>query len=286
MNRLLDFTTYHPLLFVLLAIVGWILLGALGTVVTMFVLDAPLTDPVVQSAGSLVATACILALAWRWGWLKPAGFTRLGGLRLWLIILATAVFIIVAYQFAFFSEIALNLDQLNGTEARQILMRQAVVGFVEETMFRGILLFALVRVWGDSRRGMLAAIGVTALLFGMLHSLQALVGNDGLQLTLTILNCIITGLWFGAIVLWGGSIWPAVLLHAVSNASVLLTLMGGTAGEITTNGLALATLAELVLVFVFGALLLHKMPTGISAPSVSSQMIGKQRRQWWGKLVT
>ncbi|MEA3335346.1 MAG: hypothetical protein U9R25_05510 [Chloroflexota bacterium] len=159
-NRLLNFATVHPFLFVLLAIAGWILLGSLGTVVAMFVLDAPFTDVVVQSTGSLVATACVLALAWRWGWLKSAGITRLGGLRLWLITLAAAVYVIIAYQLAFFGEIALNLDQLNGAEAHQILMHQAVVGFAEETMFRGILLFALVRVWGDSRNFLIKSLQV------------------------------------------------------------------------------------------------------------------------------
>lgn len=164
-------------------------------------------------------------------------------------------------------------------------MRQVVVGFVEETMFRGILLYALVRVWGGSRRGMLAAIGMTALLFGTLHSLQALAGNDGLQLVLTILNCVVAGIWLGAMVLWGGSVWPAVLLHALSNAIVQLTFLSGTAHGFIDNGLVLATLADLVLVLVFGALLLHKMPTGIPSPAEDSQVMPKSRRNWRGKIA-
>ena len=285
MNRLLNFATNHPFPFVLLAIVGWIVLGVLGAIAAMLILDAPLTGSIVQSSGTLFATVCLLAFAWRWGWLKPAGITRLGGLSLWLVTAAAAIYIFFAYQLAFFGEITLGIDQLQNPDARNILMRQVVVGFVEETMFRGILLYALVRVWGGSRRGMLAAIGMTALLFGTLHSLQALAGNDGLQLVLTILNCVVAGIWLGAMVLWGGSIWPAVLLHALSNAIVQLTFLSGTAQGFIDNGLVLATLADLVLVLVFGALLLHKMPTGIPSPAEDSQVMPKSRRNWRGKIA-
>ncbi len=278
MKRLLNFATNHPLLFVLLGIVAWILLGALSVMVAVTVLNAPINDLLVQSIGLLFATACFLALAWRWDWLKPAGFTRLGGVSLWLVTLAVAIFSIIAYQLAMFGEIALSFAQINSPDARQILLRQAVVGFTEESMFRGILLFALVRVWGGSSRGTLAAIGVTALLFGALHSLQVVAGSDGPQLVFTIVNCIVAGLLLGALVLWGGSIWPAVLLHAVSNASVQIASLNGI--DITTNGLALATLTDLALVFVFGALLLHRRPSGISSHAVSSPTMPKPEQKW------
>lgn len=117
MNRLLNFATNHPFPFVLLAIVGWIVLGVLGAIAAMLILDAPLTGSIVQSSGTLFATVCLLAFAWRWGWLKPAGITRLGGLSLWLVTAAAAIYIFFAYQLAFFGEITLGIDQLQNPDA-------------------------------------------------------------------------------------------------------------------------------------------------------------------------
>jgi membrane protease YdiL (CAAX protease family) len=255
------FAAKQPLAFVLLATLAWIMGAGVIAFVTARLLHTSISGSRPQSLGSLTATACLVLVMWRWGWLRAAGVAKLGSWRLWLVTAGLTGFVVVAYQLAFFGEFPLNISTLRQTgEAQTILVRQAVVGITEETLFRGFLLYALVRVWGNTRRGMLAAIVVPALIFGLVHILQALSGNPIEDTLMTILNGLVGGLWLGALVLLGGSIWPAVLIHAAGNATVQLGALIVSTFDPGVANFAVATAAELPLVIVGLWLLLRKEP--------------------------
>jgi membrane protease YdiL (CAAX protease family) len=249
MRSILRFAMAHPLPFVILATAAWIGAAGVAAFLAAWALQAPVADLLPQSLGALAATACLLVMMWRWGWLRAAGVTALGSRRLWLVTAGLAVYVVVAYQVAFFGKITPNIPSLWATgEAQTILLRGTVVAIVEETMFRGFLLFALARAWGDSRRGLLAAVAVPALIFGLPHAAQVLVGNPIDDTLMTTLNCFVSGLWWGALVLTGGSIWPAVLIHVASNASVQIAAASLTGFDPIVAHYAVATAAELPLV--------------------------------------
>jgi hypothetical protein len=255
------FAKEHPFLFAILATVVWILVMGVAAAIAAWALHTPMADPLPQSLGMLAATACLLGVMGRWGWLRAAGIPRLGTWRLWLVTVGLAVYVVIAYQMAFFRGIALDISSLWASGgAQSILMRQAVVGVAEETLFRGFQLFVLVRAWGDSRRGLLAAVAVPALIFGLTHAPQVLAGNPMDDTLMTMLNCTVSGLWWGALVLMGGSIWPAVLLHAVSNASFQITALGLCGYNATVTEFVAATAAELPLVIGGLWLVLRKVP--------------------------
>jgi membrane protease YdiL (CAAX protease family) len=261
MQRILRFGTARPLLFVILVTVAWIVIAGVAAYLVASALQLPLGDDLSQSLGTLAATACLVLVMWRWGWLRSAGMTVLGSGRLWLLTAGLMAYVIVANQFGFFREIALHLSASWGTgEAQAILGRQVVVGFVEETLFRGFLLYALVRVWGNTRRGLLGALTVPALIFGLTHILQRLTGNPLDDTLMTMLNAFIGGLWYGALVLLGGSIWPVVLLHAAGNASVQIAAVTFPGFDPSAVDYALATAADLPLVIAGLWLLLRKAP--------------------------
>jgi len=259
-------STTHPLPFVILATVAWMLTMGVAAAIAAWALQRPVASLLPQSLGMLAATGCLLAVMGRWGWLRAAGITALGSRRLWLVTVGLAAYLVLAYQMAFFRGIVLNLSSLWGSgEAQSILLHQAVVGVAEEFLFRGFLLFALVRVWGNSRRGLLAAVAWTALLFGLPHILQTFAGNPLDDTLMTILNAVVSGLWYGALVLLGGSIWPAVLLHAATNAAFQ---MGGASlpnFDPSVADYALATAAELPLVIASLWLLLRRAPGSVPA---------------------
>ncbi len=266
MQRIERFATVRPLLFVILATVAWIVIAGSTAYLAASALHLPLTDDLAQSLGTLAATACLVLVMWRWGWLRSAGMTVLGSGRLWLLTAGLTVFVIVANQLGFFREVALHLSASWGTgEAQAILRRQVVVGFVEETLFRGFLLYALVRVWGNTRRGLLAALTIPALIFGLTHILQRLIGNPLDDTLMTMLNAFIGGLWYGALVLLGGSIWPVVLLHAAGNASVQIVAASLPGFDPSAADYALATVADLPLVVAGLWLLLRKAPGSFPA---------------------
>jgi membrane protease YdiL (CAAX protease family) len=171
------FATKHPLLFVLATTLVWILASLVFVILASAGMNRPIDSGTVQSIGTLLATGLVLFVTWRLGWLKAAGFTRVGGWQVWLVSLGILLYIYLTYRYSFFGTIDPDLTRLRTSSAQGIILRHLVVGFVEEALFRGVLLYALVRVWGGTRRGIFASALVTALLFGSLHIFQLLTGN-------------------------------------------------------------------------------------------------------------
>jgi membrane protease YdiL (CAAX protease family) len=266
MRSIQRFGTARPLPFVILTAVAWIVTAGVAAFIAASVLQTSLADLLPQSLGTMTATACLLVVMRRWGWLRAAGVTALGSRRLWLVTAGLTVFAVAAYELAFFGKIVLPLSTSGSPGAAQvILLRNTVVGIVEEILFRGFLLYALVRVWGNTRRGTLTAVAVPALIFGLTHILQMLAGNPLDDTLMTILNAFVGGLWYGSLVLLGGSLWPAVLIHAATNASVQIGAASLATFDPTVANYAVATAAELPLVIAGLWLLLRKVPASPSA---------------------
>jgi len=89
----------------------------------------------------------------------------------------------------------------------EILAITLMVGFVEETIFRGLMLNAL------KAHGSWKAAIITALLFGLTHALNMLTGRGILEQAAQILYAVAIGFAFAALVLQKGIIWPLVLAH-------------------------------------------------------------------------
>ena len=268
------FATRRPVPFVILATVVWMLVAGMGALLASRLLDTSFGGALAQSLGMLTATALLLVVMGRWGWLRAAGITRLGSWQLWLVTGGLILYIVAVYQMAFFGEIGLDLlDPWRSEAGQTILRRQAVVGVAEEFLFRGLLLYALVRVWGTTRRGMLAAVTLPALIFAVLHILQVASGNPLDGALMTILNALVGGLWLGALVLLGGSIWPAVLIHAAGNAVVQLGALSVSGFDPGVGNYALATAAELPVLVGCLWLLLRRIPG--STPFAVSDSAGK-----------
>jgi membrane protease YdiL (CAAX protease family) len=260
MHRIKAFADNRPLVFALLTIVVWMLLAGVLAVGSAALLGVSMTEAVPQSAGTLGATLVLLALAGRLGWLRSLGIARLGSWRVWVATLLLLAYVILVYVYGFFGDVSYDLGVFARSDAaRGILARQAIVGFVEETLFRGLVLYALVRVWGGSTRGRIAAVLVQAALFGVVHVLQAVTGSP-LPVALTsMVNSFLSGVWWGAIVLSWGSLWPVIAFHTLSNASVMVRGLSTAIVEPATLAYARATLLELPLLAV-GLWLLTRTP--------------------------
>lgn len=272
-----QFTTKHPLIFVVLVLFGWLATGLLGALAAGALFDTGLESDLAQSVGTLAATGLLLLLARRLGWLRALGLTRLGGRRIWLLILLILLYFYVAYRYAFFGTLAADLGFLIRTpDTYNVFLRQMVVGFVEETLFRGFLLYALVRVWGASRRGLLAATTLPALLFGSLHILQLANGNELPATLLTILLAAFSGIWLGALVLRGGSLWPAVIIHAWTNMVVNIGALAVPGYVPPTDAFIVAALVELPLVFLGAWWLLRRpLPSVPEAPQARARVLSE-----------
>jgi len=251
MAKLKLFVTNHPVSTVLLTILAYFLTGGLFVALATIVSGAPYSDPLVQSFGFLAAIITLLVIAWRFEWLRPMDVAYLGTWQAWLIALALLIYIVLCYWLVFFGEIGINLRYLtNSEEANTLFWRQLVVGFTEEILFRGIIFYALVRVWGGTRRGLYASVILTAFLFAIPHILQGFSGQSLNIALVVIVEAIISGIWYAVYVLLSGSLWPIVLIHAFSNMSVAMKALTEPGWSISISGLIGVILLQLPLVIV------------------------------------
>jgi membrane protease YdiL (CAAX protease family) len=258
MNRIERLTNHRPCLFVLVSWLGWMLVAAVGVAIFSALSSRPGADEASQSAGMLLATICLLLLLSRLGWLGSIGITRPGSWQVWLVALITGTYLVFAYLFAFFGRPALNPVILTSTTAaRAIIWRQLVVGLAEETLFRGFLFYGLSRVWGSKRWGNPAAVALTALLFAIPHLGQLAIGVSLPSVLLLLLDAVISGIWWGALVLRWKSLWPTILLHAISNMAVGLQGLSMAAVEPAALGYGRAVLLDLPLL-AYGTWLLWR----------------------------
>ncbi|MBN2389695.1 MAG: CPBP family intramembrane metalloprotease [Anaerolineae bacterium] len=278
MTAIKNLANNQPVAFVLLVLVAWILLGAGLVFGSAAVLQLPITNMAPQMMGTLGAVLILLLIAARLRWLRAIGIAQLGGWQVWLITLPLLGYMVVAYLYGFFGDIGFDFGIFaRSSAARDMLMRQSVVGFVEETLFRGIVLYALVRVWGHSKRGLIAAVVVQAMLFGAIHLLQSAMGVPLEVVLLVIVNGILSGLWWGVLVLRWSSLWPVIVLHGLSNLAVQVKGLTGASIEPAAMAYIRGTLLELPLV-LFGMWLLLRMP--LHLPNAAPEVANRDRDTW------
>ncbi|GBF75633.1 CPBP family intramembrane metalloprotease [Paenibacillus sp. 598K] len=145
-----------------------------------------------------------LSLKMRWSTFFFDGLTRLSG-RQWLDytpLLAILVLVWVSAQ----GIGAAPLAQLG-----YLALYALLVGFVEETLYRGIILRLLLP------KGRLLAILVSSGLFGVTHLLNAVGGQSLLDTLLQVVYAFLIGLVLALLVLKHRALPLAILFHAVHN---------------------------------------------------------------------
>lgn len=215
MKTLDRFALRRPLAFALLVTVAFI--------VALFVILA-LTpraagERAIELAGALgrftiAALACVLAAGL--GWWRAAGFTPPSRTGRWLLVFPPLLYLAAA--FALLTTGRFTLPASPPATLALVGLNGLAAGVLEEIVFRGIVLYALVRAWGESPGGRTKAVLVSSLLFSLPHALNLLAGADPLRTAAQLVWALELGVAFGAIVLATGSVWPAALLHGLANA--------------------------------------------------------------------
>ena len=244
LGRLRNLASRRPLPFVVLLILGSLVVAGLAATLAVVLFGVDQTDPSLGLIGNLTATFCLVFLLWRFGWLEAAGIASWGGWRAWTAALVLLVYYLLELTYSFFGEFSFSVPAaaVSGLRVPGVI----IGGMFEEVLFRGAVLYALVRVWGTTRTGVLRAASASALLFGLVHSANA-IGGDRSEILGQMGIALLEGIWWAAIVVRWGSLWPTVLIHVVSNW-VLRTKALGLAGyHGTPRSYALAVLLGLPL---------------------------------------
>jgi len=222
MKAVLKFSEDKPLIFVLILLVAWMILVSAVAIMVGMLLNKPIVDPLIQAVGALIATIFLLLVVYRIGWINHIGITRFGSPLSWIATLVLSIYVLSAGFYAYFGGFSFQVSSLLDQEAWPILLRGLRAGFVEEVVFRGVILYALLRVWGKTNRGFVSALTVQAVLFALPHALQVLAGVAPTSALSNLLATLIFGLWTGMLVVAVGSLWPAIFLHAISNSFTII----------------------------------------------------------------
>lgn len=91
------------------------------------------------------------------------------------------------------------------------IMQMFVVAFIEETVFRGIMLRML------QAKGTFTAIWITSILFAVTHSLQLLGGQSIEDTIIQIVYALLVGLVLSLLIMDGQSIIMTILFHGFNN---------------------------------------------------------------------
>jgi membrane protease YdiL (CAAX protease family) len=144
------------------------------------------------------------------GWQAPVRGTLVSSL--WLPVLIVAGI----------AALAAALGLPSGATAAWVFVNTLAVGFSEELMFRGLLLGALLA------RGMapLPAVLASSALFGAVHALNGAVTGAWLESCVQAVAATMSGVLFAAIRVRTGSLWPAIVLHALWDCAVFLAAAG------------------------------------------------------------
>lgn len=91
------------------------------------------------------------------------------------------------------------------------LMQMFIVAFIEETIFRGILLRMLLP------KGTFVAVWLSSILFGITHALQLIGGQSIEDTIIQIIYALLVGLVLSLLIIDGQSIILTILFHGLNN---------------------------------------------------------------------
>lgn len=132
-------------------------------------------------------------------------------------------------------------------------------GFLEETIFRGLLLRALLK------QGVKTALLISSLTFGLGHIVNLLNGAELLPTLLQLIYAMAIGLMLAVFVLRVGSVIPCILFHSVFNA---LSAFGNDVGQ-TVGGQIATSAAITVLALGYAAWLWFRLPKAMGEESAA-----------------
>ncbi len=148
----------------------------------------------------------------------------------WLNMIMTILVLVVIWTLLHLSVFMPVLNHLTGTTQdlsafenlkgnfNQLLfflvLTWTLAAFGEEIVYRGYLQKRILDVFGDTRTGIILAVGISSLLFGLAHTEQGTIG-----VVLTFLDAI----FFSLIKIhYDNNLWAAIFAHGASNTIGLI----------------------------------------------------------------
>jgi len=238
-----NFANRYPILFTCLSMLALILVQYIW----LFLIPG-LSDPVRNISSKI--TECILAifLLGTLSWWQEAGFVPhwhwrdfVPALPLLFLPLLMVIFQLNKLQFS-------NIPLLFFFAALA-----AMTGFAEETIFRGIAVHAL------QSKGFLRAALFSSLIFGLLHFVNLLQGANLLATIGQVIFAILIGIAFAGPLIYTGSIWPIIFIHAIQDFIAFWTTGGVTNTSSSSISDVLLPIVLMLPVAIYGIWLIQRL---------------------------
>jgi membrane protease YdiL (CAAX protease family) len=201
------FISRHPLGGAIYFLILFLVVGTLAGVIGIFLTKSPLTLVAISEGTAGIAGILLLI---RLGWLRRAGYGTAGRLRdVPLYILPAGIALLS------FTE---GIPEVSAWNAVYFLIVALIIGFSEETFFRGLMFQSLIPL------GVLRTVLISSALFAFPHLLNALSGAWDPAFTLAdSFAAFGIGVVFAAILFRTGTIWPVIGIHALTDFTALLS---------------------------------------------------------------
>lgn len=158
------------------------------------------------------------------GDMKKLKFTKAGidvGILLGWLIIADGIYGFVI-DYAMSDKSRISMPSVDKTIAFTVVM--LLVGIFEEFLCRGIILSNMLKKWGSSKAGIIKAVVLSSLIFGLGHLVNLISAPTLIIRTLTqVMYTSLNGILFASIYLRCKNIWAVAILHAGYDWLVLVS---------------------------------------------------------------
>jgi uncharacterized protein len=263
-DRSADVRFGRPVVWVLAAMALFPVVALLSRLIGRLLSLATVPRQLVGEGLLLAGTLTILAMS---GWWRQSGLVARWRSQGWVLVLV--VFVGLGWLL---STPAL-LTRAIWARLPQTVLVVALVGFNEETLFRGVVLHGL------RSRGPLVAGLISSLVFGLLHLPNLLSIHQLSFVVLESFNAALIGLLFAALRLRMISLWPLIVTHALWDLPGILFGFPPPDPPPITLATLILDLVLLMPFALFGlGLLIHQT---VRRPKVATWMLSGDGRWWW-----
>ncbi len=191
------YVSRHPIIFsVLVVLAALIVINLLGVIFTYLKLPELTSRLIVE----IVFCGYVIFLLTYLRWWKEAGFKLPTIQRNLLALLPLLILPLLVV-------ISSGIKAASANLVIWFAIYTFIVGFVEEGLLRGVVLRALLPI------GVMRAVVLSSLFFGLGHLLNILQGASPSATIVQIIYSILLGFGFAGARLYSGSIWPAIVIH-------------------------------------------------------------------------
>lgn len=223
MNRMNKFATESPTALGFVTTIGFIVIVFIAAVLANRWSPESSGWYIGATLARAISIAILLALLAHLGWLRAAGFTQPGRSTTWLMTLLLLAYAIAASAYALTGNFDFHYS--GPAQFNLVALFFMVHAFLEEVVFRGLILRTFVRSLGNTPGSLTRTVLISSLFFAGMHIVNFLGGNPLPVVLLQMVGAFFLGIFLSALVLNGRSIYPAVFFHGLANLAAILNLM-------------------------------------------------------------